>query len=205
MHNHAMAHRLGGPPDLVAYYATIATARTSCIRPSGGSCPGSPRTRRRCSTSAAVRVGLPRSGAPDGPRSRYTGVDISAPLVQRRAKPTLSTSSSRPTAPTGVPLDDRYADVVSALGWLHWEQRYARALAELWRLSGRYAFFDLRLVDGHGADVTGTAAPRPDSRLGRAHHRSVHLCVLATSGAVAAEARPGRILAHGYWGRQPLL
>ena len=52
----------------------------------------------------------------------------------------------------GLPLEDRFADVAVALGWLHWEERYAGALSELWRVAGRYVFFDLRLRD---VDWTG--------------------------------------------------
>ena len=54
----------------------------------------------------------------------------------------------------GLPLEDGTADVVSALGFLHWEQRYAAALSELWRLTSRYLLFDVRLLEGR--EVHGT-------------------------------------------------
>ena len=57
----------------------------------------------------------------------------------------------------GLALADRSADTVQALGWLHWEPRYAAALAELWRLTRRWLFFDVRIALGD-SDVTGAQA-----------------------------------------------
>ena len=135
-----------------------------------------------------------------GPAIRYTGADISAPLVHAAREAHPEHEFIHADCAAGLPLDDRFADVVAALGWLHWEQRYARALAELWRVSGRYAFFDLRLTDVAGADLTGT------QRLALTRDwdgRTTVPYICAPWPRVAElllALAPGRILAHGYWG-----
>ena len=131
----------------------IATSSRTCIRPSAAFCPGWPPPPIPCSTWAAVRAASRRPGEPAGRRSPTRASTCRARSSGRLAGRIRSTSSSRPTAPRASRLPTRYADVVSAVGWLHWEPRYAAALAELWRLTGRYAFFDLRLVDGPGPDT----------------------------------------------------
>jgi SAM-dependent methyltransferase len=84
------------------------------------------------------------------PRLSYTGVDASEALVEagRRLHPDavfLVADGAQP-----LPVPDRCADVVAALGWLHLEPRWRDALPELWRAAGRYLFFDMRLHPGDG-------------------------------------------------------
>jgi SAM-dependent methyltransferase len=88
------------------------------------------------------------------PDLRYTGVDVSEALVAaaRRRHPDAMFLVGNCAA--GLSLPDRAADVVAALGWLHWEPRYADALCELWRLTGRSLFFDVRLHDADD-DIAG--------------------------------------------------
>src|SRR6185437_9955748 len=110
---------------------------------------------RRLSAGRGLRRGRVRRGvAACSPLITYTGVDVSGPLVAaaRRAHPEHEFLQA--DCADGVPLPHGYADIVSAMGWLHWETRYAQALAELWRLTARYAFFDLRLTPGPGPDTT---------------------------------------------------
>jgi len=188
-------------PDLVAYYETHRN-QISDLYPS----------ERRflpwlaAGADSVLDVGCGAGGFAEAwrayrPSIRYTGVDVSGPLVSaaRRAHPEHEFLQA--DCVEGVPLADGYADVVSAVGWLHWEARYADALAELWRLTGRYAFFDLRLADGPGPDTIAvqrlalssdwdgrTTVPYICASWRRVAELLVDLC-------------PARILAHGYLGR----
>ncbi len=69
-----------------------------------------------------LRRGLARLSAPG---ITYTGVDVSGPLLARRARAHPRHAFLEADCADGVPLADAYADVVAALGWLHWEARYA--------------------------------------------------------------------------------
>lgn len=188
-------------PDLVAYYETHRN-RLSDLYPS----------ERRflpwlaASADSVLDVGCGAGGFAEAwracrPSISYTGVDVSGPLVAaaRRAHPEHEFLQA--DCADGVPLADAYADVVSAMGWLHWETRYARALTELWRLAGHYAFFDLRLVAGPGPDI------RAVQRLALTAEwdgRTTVPYICASWPGVAAllvGLGAARILAHGYWGR----
>jgi SAM-dependent methyltransferase len=132
---------------------------------------------------------------------RYTGVDISEPLVKaaRRAHP--EHEFIRADCAAGLPLEDRFADVAVALGWLHWEERYAGALTELWRVARRYAFFDLRLIDAAGPDTTGTQRLALTGEWD-GHTTVPYICASWPRVAeLLLELRPSRLLAHGYWGK----
>lgn len=188
-------------PDLVAYYETHRNQLTDLY----------PSERRflpwLASTAGSVLdVGCGAGGFAEAwracrPSISYTGVDVSGPLIAaaRRAHP--EDEFLRADCAEGVPLADGYADVVSAMGWLHWETRYADALAELWRLTGRYAFFDLRLVDGPGPD---TSAVQRLALTADWDGRTTVPYICASWPRVAElllGLGPARILAHGYWGR----
>lgn len=98
-------------------------------------------------------------------------------------------------------MASREYDVVAALGWLHWEPLYDRALDELWRVTRRHLFFDLRLIPGGGPPMTGR------QRLALSgswdgHTTVPYICVAWEEVARRlAQLRPLRILGHGYWGR----
>lgn len=188
-------------PDLVAYYETH-RSRLSDLYPS----------ERRflpwlaAAADSVLDVGCGAGGFAEAwracrPSISYTGVDVSAPLVAaaRRAHPELEFFQA--DCADGVPLGDGYADVVSAMGWLHWEPRYAAALAELWRLTRRYSFFDLRLVDRSGPD---TSAVQRLALTADWDGRTTVPYICASWPHVAElllDLGPARILAHGYWGR----
>lgn len=89
------------------------------------------------------------------PSITYRGVDVSTRLVDaaRRLRPELEFLVGDPAE--GLALPDSAADVVQALGWLHWEPRYRAALEELWRLAGRALFFDVRLDATAREDAIG--------------------------------------------------
>jgi SAM-dependent methyltransferase len=188
-------------PDLVAYYETHRN-RLSDLYPS----------ERRflpwlaASADSVLDVGCGAGGFAEAwgacqPSISYTGVDVSGPLVTaaRRAHP--EHDFIRADCADGVPLPDAYADVVAAIGWLHWEPRYAEALAELWRLTRRYAFFDLRLVTGPGPD---TRAVQQLALTGDWDGRTTVPYICASWPTVAellVDLGPARMLAHGYLGR----
>lgn len=89
------------------------------------------------------------------PRIAYTGVDVSEQLIEAARQLHPDARFLVGDCAAGLPLPDAAADVVAAIGWLHWEPRYARALRELWRLTRHALFFDVRLV-GAGDDILGT-------------------------------------------------
>lgn len=188
-------------PDLLAYYETHRNQLSDLY----------PSERRflpwlAASADSVLDVGCGVGGFAEAwracrPNISYTGVDVSGPLVTaaRRAHPQHEFLQA--DCAHGVPLPDGYADVVAAMGWLHWEARYANALAELWRLTGHYAFFDLRLVDGPGPD---TNAVQQLALTADWDGRTTVPYICASWPRVAellVGLRPARILAHGYWGR----
>jgi hypothetical protein len=131
----------------------------------------------------------------------YFGVDVSASLIEvaKRFHPDLKFYQGDCAA--GLPLPDRHSTVVSALGWLHWEPRYQDAIRELWRLTDRYLFFDVRLV----------------GELDRVANGKQQVAFLGTWDGVTTtpyvtvawpllaelilELQPIKILGHGYWGK----
>jgi hypothetical protein len=90
---------------------------------------------------------------------------------------------------------------VVALGWLHWEPRYLQAIAEMWRVTSRRLFFDVRLDGEASEDRSGR------QRLALSGEwdgeTTVPYLVLAweafAGGLLALE--PGAILNQGYLGR----
>jgi SAM-dependent methyltransferase len=188
-------------PDLVAYYETHRNQLSDLY----------PSERRflpwlAASADSVLDVGCGAGGFAQAwracrPSISYTGVDVSDPLVAAARGAHPEHEFLRADCAEGVPLADGYADVVSAMGWLHWEPRYADALAELWRLTGRYAFFDLRLVDGPGPD---TSAVQRLALTADWDGRTTVPYICASWPRVAElllGLEPARILAHGYWGR----
>lgn len=187
-------------PDLVAYYETHRNQLSDLY----------PSERRflpwlAASADSVLDVGCGAGGFAQAwracrPSISYTGVDVSDPLVTAARGAHPEHEFLRADCADGVPLADGSADVVSAMGWLHWEPRYADALAELWRLTGRYAFFDLRLVDGPGPD---TSAVQRLALTADWDGRTTVPYICASWPRVAElllGLEPARILAHGYWG-----
>jgi len=82
------------------------------------------------------------------PRIRYEGVDVSAELVEAARRLHPGVAFQQGDALHGIAREDGHADVVQALGWLHWVEEWPRALDELWRLAARYLFFDVRISLG---------------------------------------------------------
>jgi SAM-dependent methyltransferase len=129
----------------------------------------------------------------------YRGVDISAELVAlgQRLRPQLQLEVG--DAADGLALTDRCADTVQALGWLHWEPRYAAALTELWRLTRRCLFFDVRLAPGD-RDVTGAQALSFDGVPGPAPEVPYLVVAWPAFAELLVGLSPATILGYGYWG-----
>jgi SAM-dependent methyltransferase len=135
------------------------------------------------------------------PTLRYTGVDISTGLIEAARQCHPEHRFLRADCVEGLPLEDRFADVAVALGWLHWERDYARALRELWRVAGRYLFFDLRLQPQPGPD---TVATQRLALNGEWDGRTTVPYLLSSWPRVAElllGLQPARILGRGYWGK----
>ena len=134
------------------------------------------------------------------PELDYTGVDTSEALVRAARRLVPDARFEHADAINGLPFDDRSADVVAALGWLHWEEQHERALTELWRVTRTRLFFDVRLHDRGEQDELG------DQRLALVREwdgtTTVPYVVRSWRGFGRALARlqPARVLAHGYWG-----
>ncbi len=132
------------------------------------------------------------------PGLEYEGVDASEALVEAASSLRPGSSFRVADCAEGLPFGDRHADVVAALGWLHWEPRYAEVLEELWRVTGRFLFFDLRM---HDAD---TGEKRAEQRLalsGPWDGRTTVPYICTAWPEIARKLRsfgPARILAHGY-------
>lgn len=130
----------------------------------------------------------------------YTGVDISAALVAVARKLYPDTEFHQGDCATGLPLGDRYATVVQALGWMHWEHQYWAAIQELWRLTDRYLFFDLRLVAEPRQVVNGrqqVAFVGPWD----GETTTPYLVVdWSTIAVFLLGLRPVTLLGYGYWG-----
>ena len=125
-------------------------------------------------------------------RIRYVGVDVSAALVDAARRLHPAETFVVGDAATGIDLQDGVAEVVSALGWLHWEPRYAAALPELWRLAARQLFFDVRLHTG-ADEIVGTQTI-PGGR-------TPYICVpWGGLAQLMTELRPGSIRGYGYLG-----
>lgn len=131
----------------------------------------------------------------------YTGVDFSQSLVEAAGRLHPDLRFLRGNLAEGVELPERYAAVVQALGWLNWEVEYGRALPELWRLTDRYLFLDVRLVADEGKAVIG----RQKLALVGAWDGQTTTPYVTVAwprfASVLIDLRPVRLLGYGYWGK----
>ncbi|MCH7564848.1 MAG: class I SAM-dependent methyltransferase [Gemmatimonadetes bacterium] len=144
-------------PELVPFYTTRRN-RPEDLYPSEtrffpwlAACPGA---------GAVLDVGCGAGGFSEiwrhyRPSVVYAGTDISPALIAaaRQRYPELEFREGN--CVKGLPFPDECAEVVQALGWLHWEPRYRDAIDELWRLTARYLFFDVRLAAKPGGKARG--------------------------------------------------
>ncbi|MFB3785609.1 MAG: class I SAM-dependent methyltransferase [bacterium] len=90
------------------------------------------------------------------PAVAYTGVDVSRALIERARQEQLDrVRFVQGDMSEGLSLPGRYAHTVQALGCLHWEPKYEASLRELWRLTDRFLFFDIRLASGLEGEIRG--------------------------------------------------
>lgn len=132
------------------------------------------------------------------PAVRYEGVDLSPAFVEAARRLHPDATFHLADAVSGIPLPDRHADVVQALGWLHWVEEWEVALQELWRLAARYVFFDVRV--GERDEVRGRQRVE---RAGAWDGETVtpYVVVAWPSLAATIEAlRPVCVRAFGYCG-----
>jgi SAM-dependent methyltransferase len=147
---------------------------------------------------SVLDVGCAAAGFADiwrafNPGVRYTGADVSVALVEAARRLHPDSEFLVADAAAGIPLPDRSADVVQALGWLHWERRYALALRELWRLTAHALFFDVRLHEG-AEDVVGAQAIAGGGT-------TPYICASWPRFAdLALSLQPARVRAYGYYG-----
>jgi len=135
------------------------------------------------------------------PGIRYTGVDLSRSLIGAARQRYPDVPFEQGDCAAGLPFPDAYADVVQALGWLHWEPRYAEALAELWRLARRYLFFDVRLV---AETLVASTTVQRMALAGPWDGRTTTPYVILPWPTLAQRLMalaPVRLWGYGYWGK----
>lgn len=134
------------------------------------------------------------------PAITYAGVDVSQLLIDaaRARHPDLRFLHGNVS--TRVDLPDRYAAVVQALGWLNWEPAYARALQELWRLTDRYLFLDVRLVAEAAQAVIGTQRLALTGAWDGKTTTPYVTVAWPEFAALLINLSPVRVLGYGYWG-----
>lgn len=133
----------------------------------------------------------------------YTGADVSAPVVEvaRQMHPDLKFIHGN--CIDGLPLTDRTAAVVSALGVLTWIPEYRPAIRELWRLTDRYLFIDQRLVSRpEEASVGSQQLALTTGQPWDGKTVTPYVCVdWPHFAAFMLQLRPRTILGFGYWGK----
>lgn len=130
----------------------------------------------------------------------YVGVDASAALVEAARRLHPQATFERADGAGELPFPDRFADVVAALGWLHLEPRWRRALPGLWRVTKGRLFFDMRLQTRSERDEVG----RQRLALAGEWDGSTTIPYVAAPWAEVAAALaalgPARVLGYGYSG-----
>lgn len=188
-------------PDLVAFYAQHRNRPEDVYPSERRFLPWLARESRSVLDIGCAAGGFSNVWRHFNPEITYVGVDVSASLVEvaRKFHPDLEFYQGN--CADGLTLPDRYAAVVSALGWLHWEPRYHQALAELWRLTDRFLFFDVRLVAESDQIVAGK---QQVAFQGEWDGKTTTPYVTAAWDSFARlllELQPAMIAGQGYWGK----
>ena len=134
------------------------------------------------------------------PAVSYTGVDLSASLIDAARRRHPDATFLHGDCPAGLLLPDRAATVVQALGWLHWEPRYGAALRELWRLTDRYLFFDVRLTDGSDQVLTGRQRMVLLNAWDGRTTTPYLIVPWPQMASLLIACHPDTLLGYGYWG-----
>jgi trans-aconitate methyltransferase len=135
------------------------------------------------------------------PDIRYIGADFSHALTGKAIALHPAAQFIVADSAQGLPFGDAAIPYVQALGWLHWEPRYVEALRELWRVTSRHLFFDIRI------SKTGQPTLRGEQRV--AYNEPWD--GTTTTPYIAVEWRafadlisalnPASVRIKGYWGR----
>lgn len=81
----------------------------------------------------------------------YSGIDLSTRLISAAKRQYAENEFQVANPVEGLPFKDDQYCCVAALGWFHWEPRWKIAMSELWRVSKKYMFFDVRMSVRPGA------------------------------------------------------
>jgi SAM-dependent methyltransferase len=135
------------------------------------------------------------------PELRYQGADRSASLVAAAARLHPADQFIEADCVTGLPFEAESATVVQALGWLHWEPDYERALRELWRVTGRYLLCDFRIHDESDDDVEGIQRLALAGTWDGATTVPYVCASWRRLASLFLELAPSRILGYGYHGQ----
>lgn len=130
----------------------------------------------------------------------YTGLDMSEALLQTARFLHPRDTFLRGDVAQGIALPDRSATVVQALGWLHWEPRYRAALAELWRVTDRYLFFDIRVHGRPARSLRGVQRVAFDGPWDGQTSTPYLILPWARLARELLALRPRTMLGYGYWG-----
>lgn len=130
----------------------------------------------------------------------YTGVDISRELIDAARAAHPGHRFLLGDCADGLPLANGAFAIVEALGWLHWEPRYHVALRELWRLTQRYCFVDVRLREAGQPTIRGQQKVAYGQEWDGSTVTPYIVVEWTEFARLLAGLRPGRIYGHGYWG-----
>jgi len=132
--------------------------------------------------------------------AEYRGVDLSPALVEAARRLHPDTEFICGDVVEGLDLPDRSADLVQALGWLHWVPEQQRALTELWRVTERFLFFDIRIVADAGEAGVGRQRIALMGEWDGKTETPYVTVAWSDLAATLAELEPADIYAFGYWG-----
>ena len=135
------------------------------------------------------------------PGIAYIGVDVSASLIAAARMQHPDAEFFEGDCATGLPFSDRFAPVTQALGWLHLEPRYESALKELWRLTDRYLFFDVRLAITPDQAAVGRQKIAYDARWDGKTTSPYIVLAWPAFAPLVLSLGPWRVLGFGYSGR----
>lgn len=188
-------------PDLVAFYSEHRNRPENLYPSERRFLPWLARKARSVLDTGCAAGGFRHVWCYYQPSIVYTGLDVSASLIEaaRRLYPGVSFMCGNVTE--GVDLPDNYANVVQALGWLNWEPKYSAAIAELWRLTDCFLFLDIRLVADQESAVIGR---QKLALFGEWDGKTTTPYVTVAwphFASMLVGLKPITLLGYGYWGK----
>jgi SAM-dependent methyltransferase len=130
----------------------------------------------------------------------YIGADISKSLIEAAKKLHPGIRFINTDFAEGTDFSDRFASVVAALGWIHWEPRYINAIKELWRVTDQFLFFDVRLVEQEEEERFGRQKLASTSNCESESFTPYITVAWSRFAEILLELQPKTILGYGYWG-----